>query len=757
MATRLYIVILIVSLLITTLYLSLGEELHRETALNPSESQYNHLQQTYPNSLICPCTSLSMSHQTFISIEPVYHQVCLSDFVSSAWIDFLAARQYNLFLFIYDKRYNVNTQFRLLSTLCENAQQTVNDSLRLFLQTQFVSSQVIAQEIFHSQINSLIEDWQVNTISRFQLGIQLVRATNQGNKIMNDFYNFNLQVDPTSGQVNVIPMNYSNCSCALYDVCSEVMPIFQNTEGPFVIERYRIRDFFTGCFPLEALLQSTLECLYNQTCVDDIQIPVIPLLYNDTLFNISALNITGQGPNEMIETVESMVSRLMINSWLRNISFTSYYNACAPTLCTFQYESRRQTLFVVLTVISVLSGLTTGLKILTLISVRFAEKMADSRLAPIQFVKNVFVCHNDQKLANRLQFVLLVITLCVLYVVSFVQPQFRSVEIPKPSLSIYRDLSTQFPDSLQCSCSNISFKYQTFLTIQPRFHQVCSSEFTSNSWIEYVYENDNLFPRFNHTDFRATATGQFQLLSSLCRLSQKTVNDSVSQLASTDFINAQLIASNLLDSRIQTTISEFQLRTPTSFISMLDLIRDVTGTNMLMSMYSTNWKYSDVNINKENPVLNIAPLDYQECDCGMTPKCTQPSRGMMAGCYPLEALLQSTLQCFYDQQCIDSNETFKSLNSSFVSSRFDVNSSIEFIVQQLMVEEYLVNKSYEKYFDQCSPSSCTYSYTGSQDEIDIATSLIGLYGGLVVISQWITVLSIKVYRSRRRRIYPQIQ
>jgi hypothetical protein len=130
----------------------------------------------------------------------------------------------------------------------------------------------------------------------------------------------------------------------------------------------------------------------------------------------------------------------------------------------------------------------------------------------------------------------------------------------------------------------------------------------------------------------------------------------------------------------------------------------------------------------------------------------------MVGCYPLEALLQSTLQCFYDQQCIDSYGNFKALNSSSISSRFDVNSTVEFILQELMIEEYLINISYENYFAECAPSSCSYLHIGHRNRIDIVMPLIGLYGGLVIIIEWITELIMKLFRRRiRRPINPQIQ
>ena len=118
------------------------------------------------------------------------------------------------------------------------------------------------------------------------------------------------------------------------------------------------------------------------------------------------------------------------------------------------------------------------------------------------------------------------------------------------------------------------------------------------SWTTYGYDEDNLFDRFNSTDFEPAANGQFQLLISLCKLAQKTVNNSVSQLIATNYIDAQLISSILLDKRINTTINEFQRTTPEVFLDTFDLIREMIGANMLMSVYGTNWKFKDVNISE---------------------------------------------------------------------------------------------------------------------------------------------------------------
>jgi hypothetical protein len=81
-------------------------------------------------------------------------------------------------------------------SIIQYAQHTVTDSIRIFNQTELVSAQVIPYQMFSTEIEILIENWQMNTINEFQRALQLLRATNEGNKLMNDVFNYILELDP---------------------------------------------------------------------------------------------------------------------------------------------------------------------------------------------------------------------------------------------------------------------------------------------------------------------------------------------------------------------------------------------------------------------------------------------------------------------------------------------------------------------------------------------------------------------------------
>ena len=175
-----------------------------------------------------------------------------------------------------------------------------------------------------------------------------------------------------------------------------------------------------------------------------------------------------------------------------------------------------------------------------------------------------------------------------------------------------------------------------------------------------------------------------------------------------------------------------------------------------MSGWGTNWIYITESVIINRSLAHTAPAVYGRCDCGSSWKCTQSSRGMMGGCYALESLLQTALQCFYDQNCIDSTGTFTKLDIKLLEmSQYKSNTTIEMILNNLMVEEYTINSSYDKYYNECSPSSCSYTYVKSHDKTEAALSLISLYGGFVIVTRCLAVIIVKIMYRRTRRISPQ--
>lgn len=742
-ATRFYIIMIICSLTALGSYTFLTVSVHQDTVFNPSESKYIELEQKYPTSLSCPCLFISVPYSTFMTIQPEYHQACSSDLITVEWIVYNFLLNNDSYLSLGDYRLYAGSQFQTLAVSCEQSKRAITNALDGFLQTQLASSQVISKELFQLRFDSLIKNWQFTTTKQLLSTIKLILATTQGNHLTSGYLNADFTTNATSRTTKMKPETYGNCSCALYQSCREVMAIYEfdlatDSDIPIVI----IPNFFVGCYLVDSFLASTLECFYNLSCMLEIDQHVNAPLGES--FNFSPLNASR---NSLYQPIGEIFDKLMVDSWSSNVSFTSYYQACAPLACKFDNERRMDVILVITTVAGIFGGLSLGFKIILLIILHIIERLLSGvpGSALMYFIKSLFIRRDERHLTRQLHFVLMTTTLIIVYIVSAFAPRSIIVKIQKPSLSTYQDLAIRFPDYLQCPCSHISIKYELFISIVPRFHQVCSSDFVSDQWIAYLYGEGDLTERFAPTDFQYSASSQFQLLASLCRLSQEAVNYTLAQLATSDFINGYVLSATAHNERIRMTISELEATVPNLYVSTLSLVRVTTGANMLLTASATNWIFDTPTTIVHESNAYTSPLIYQECSCGLSSKCVQPSRGMLAGCYALEALLQSTLHCVYDQDCIDPNNNFQAMQvSSSRLSHFDLNATIESIINQLMVEEYSSNVSYEKYFDQCAPSSCIYSYTEHSALLDGITYLIGLYGGLMIICRSVAAIIVRL-------------
>ena len=610
---------------------------------------------------------------------------------------------------------------------------------------------MISQQLFESHINATLRDWKTTTVDGYLRTIQLVRAMTLGNQLSGD----TLAVDVVNDNNNqshifLAPLlQFADCVCGLSSVCRVNLGIYTlSTDYGTNNMTFSIPELYFGCSPIEALLQSTLEVFYNQSFLLEIdQYMHIPL---SDQFGFSALDSNRNVPDEVVETI---INRMMVDSWPSTTDYDAFYSHCAPAACHFDRKGRTSLFIVVTKVMGIFGGLSLAIKIPLLIILRFLEKIHQNlrRYGLKRFIRSLFICHTELQLINRLQITLLLIILVTIYSFSLATRKNQTFEVMKPSLARYQTLQQDFPNSLKCSCSHVSIEYATFLTVRPSFHPICSSAFVSKDWLWYVYGDGRFYRRYPRTDFRYSAIGQFQLIVSLCHLSQDVVNDFLLRLMNTDLINTQLLALDAFDNRIRATMNVSLSATVHDFLNGLTLIREATGINMIMSFFGTNWQFIYDTVLRDSWTIHTTSFVYDGCDCALSRQCSQSSRGMRVGCYPIEALLQTTLACLYDQTCIDPDRHFASLNSSTPElPRFNTSTTFDSLLQHLMVDRYSIDLSYENYFEQCEPSSCTYVDDHYISATTAITPLIGLYGGLVIITRCLAVIIAKFVGTGQR-------
>ncbi|CAF1191426.1 unnamed protein product [Adineta steineri] len=298
-----------------------------------------------------------------------------------------------------------------------------------------------------------------------------------------------------------------------------------------------------------------------------------------------------------------------------------------------------------------------------------------------------------------------------------------------PSQSQYENLYASDLNGFQCPCSRISVSYKEFITINSTFHQVCTSDFVKDAWLNFLYGGDGggLWFLQSRYDIRVRGVAYFQLLSLLCSISQTTIKNAVNQFVEETFVSAQAISQSSFFVQTNATIRQFKTSTTSEFSRTLQLIRDITHGNTFISSFRLNWRWLVVgkSDNSTVPIGAISPTN--NCSCGTRSDCVQPGGiymlgynyglyggistpntqmfampGFNVGCSSVETLLRSTFECLYNQTCIDQLQMFATtifptipnatdyitaMSSTFVS-RFQPNTTIVDIINELFIEQW---------------------------------------------------------------------
>ncbi|CAF1587044.1 unnamed protein product, partial [Adineta steineri] len=272
-------------------------------------------------------------------------------------------------------------------------------------------------------------------------------------------------------------------------------------------------------------------------------------------------------------------------------------------------------------------------------------------------------------LSTRTFFLFLVVSLAVLTgYISQIQVE-KTFEISYPNYDQYLNLYKRYSTIVSCPCTTVSIPYEKFINIKATYHQVCQSIYTTNFWINLI-KSSSIYQQPSPT-FRYVGGPLFQLLTSFCSSTNTTIDQGLNNFYKTLFISGTVMSLEIFQTQTNELIQIFISSTTNSFIRSLDIIRETTSNNGIISGLLTNFDYytepyqTSNNTTMYNVITNYHTFtdSTSNCSCGDSPSCTTPVYvdngnsflvpGMYIGCFILEALLQSNLICFYNQSCID--------------------------------------------------------------------------------------------------------
>ncbi|CAF1442866.1 unnamed protein product [Adineta steineri] len=707
------------------------------------------VQEYVSKTLKCPCSNVIIPHQQFVSLSPVFHQVCKSDFVTEKWLSLLKGirtRRSDV-----DWRNRAFSQFHLLSELCKLANKTINNDIDRFLSQPFIVSNVLPKTDFEKQLNLTLEQFFQSTIDYFDLLIKTVQIL--------------IQIDqPYSGPVGAYAVRWEDENHIIAFIKNE-------TNGPGKFET------------LMNYSKKTSEINGENPSWFDVR----PLDYNTTFSRFQ--------PNTLISEI---AQKIMIEQWNSSIAYDQFYESCAPTYCTYSQRIYKKNIFeTMIMLLSWIGGLIFSLRLITPQLVNFVfnlltktkkerNQTQGNRYSDIyQIGSNNNIDRIKAKRlgqwATRLYLVLFAVGLVILTLHTIIRPQEFTKNFDKLTLNFSKQLFQQHKDKLNCPCSSIASPYNQFVNIKARFHEICSSPFASKEGRLNLTSNLNPnSPDYTQTDYRRFLSAHLQFLEGLCQLSDKTVNIFTQQFLSSLFVTNELLSEMNFDQRLNLTIKQSKLNIATTLTPLLFLIRMINNGNAFISTYGTNFQYIHPWKDLSDTYTPTQPIIYDDnCSCGLYSNCTtqatfiitNPSKiisikGLKIGCTPSESFRASTLECFYNESCINLTKQytinrrrmkytnhFKPL--SIINSSYSINTTIAELVDNLFIEDWNIKINYTSYFEQCSPSLCSYNYIQRFNILHIVTTLIGLQGGLAMVLEWICPkiirIIVKIYQYRKKR------
>ncbi|CAF1396915.1 unnamed protein product [Adineta steineri] len=348
------------------------------TVSHVTPSIIDQLRLEHGETLSCPCSTISIPYRDFVSHAVSFDPVCTSVFTAQQWIEAL----YTPASGTRDFRQTASSQFELLAVLCSFSNDTVSEGLDEIGNNQLITIQFTSEDQIQSQVNATVERVMSNLYVQIGSTLQFLQITAQSNQFVSasslDYVGSAYQdsdgyhiYDATtyrcdfSGSSNIDsyigPAVFSSMNSTRPDY-SYIYYYDYDTNG-FT----GVSGFWTACYELDALLRSTLGCLYDADCL------VLLLDYFPSLNNTNLTSsILSSSPKNI--SVENRLSYLFVDEWSTKINYSKYVEDCAPLFCTYAITDQTNFSYTITLLLSLYGGLVIMLRLIAASVVDIAAK-----------------------------------------------------------------------------------------------------------------------------------------------------------------------------------------------------------------------------------------------------------------------------------------------------------------------------------------------------------------------------------------------
>jgi hypothetical protein len=179
-STRVYLLILCLSITNIAIFTALRIQMQTVTIQLPTLETYQILHSTYPISLQCQCSQIAVRYGSFVTLSPQYHPVCSSLYVSISWINSIVGTINLDFSYSYtDFHMAGQAFFTTIAALCSLAQSTISDTWFIFNTSMIITDQVLPNQTLMARTSILLDQFQLNTVAEFKRALLLIRWQTQ--------------------------------------------------------------------------------------------------------------------------------------------------------------------------------------------------------------------------------------------------------------------------------------------------------------------------------------------------------------------------------------------------------------------------------------------------------------------------------------------------------------------------------------------------------------------------------------------------
>jgi hypothetical protein len=194
-----------------------------------------------------------------------------------------------------------------------------------------------------------------------------------------------------------------------------------------------------------------------------------------------------------------------------------------------------------------------------------------------------------QRWSTRLYIFVLTTAMIILLAYTTLNVMTKQIEVQNPSLLTYFNLYNKY-GNVRCRCTQIALSYRAFVELSPLYHQVCRSDFISQKWIDFLFDNNMTMMRYA-VDFRASASNQFQVLRELCQISYSAIDDALETFYKSKLISGDLFNKDLFNAQLNADILAFQSVTILNFRRSLIFMRSFIAGNAFMPAIQTAFRF----------------------------------------------------------------------------------------------------------------------------------------------------------------------